>query len=159
MADLVFNIAKGRIIELALRVKNNDPANSALTLVALAQTGLEADSALVDYDDLAALLAGSSNEVTNTNYARKTITDTDLGSIVPDDTNDRRELTIPTQVWNPAPAAGDTWQAMVLCYDNDTTGGNDSNLVPLLKWDAGIVPDGVSFIEFAPIAPGIFRAT
>lgn len=159
MANIVFNIAKGRINELALRVKNNDPANSALVLVALAQTGLEADSVLVDYDDLGSLLAASTNEATNTNYARKIITDATLGTIAPDDTNDRFELTIPTQTWDPAPAAGDTWGAYVLCYDPDTTTGTDSSVVPLLKWDGGTVPDGSSVIEFAPIAPGIFRAT
>lgn len=30
MADLVFNIAKGRVVELFNRVDANDPANSAI---------------------------------------------------------------------------------------------------------------------------------
>ena len=33
MANIVFNIAKGRVVELYNRVENNDPANSALILV------------------------------------------------------------------------------------------------------------------------------
>ena len=56
MANIVFNIAKGRIVELYNRVKGNDPANAALILVPIETSGLESDATLVDKDDLAAVL-------------------------------------------------------------------------------------------------------
>jgi hypothetical protein len=40
----------------------------------LQQSGLEGDAALADYADVAALLAGTSDEATFTNYAVKTLT-------------------------------------------------------------------------------------
>ena len=48
MANIVFNIAKGRVVEFYNRVENNDPTNSALILVPIETTGLEADATLID---------------------------------------------------------------------------------------------------------------
>jgi len=59
MGQLAFNISKGRVVELHNRVDGNDPANSALILVVLAEAGLESDAVLQDYDTLSALLAAS----------------------------------------------------------------------------------------------------
>ena len=56
MSNIVFNIAKGRVVELYSRVKSNDPTDSALILVPLEASGLEADATLIDKDDLAAVL-------------------------------------------------------------------------------------------------------
>ena len=106
VANFTFNIAKGRVGEYYQRVDSNDPANSALIVVVLATSGLEFDSTLIDYDNLSLLLAGASNEVTNVNYARKTLTDADLGAATPDDTNDRFDYDIPDQTWTSV-AAGD----------------------------------------------------
>jgi hypothetical protein len=98
MANVVFNIAKGRIVELYNRVKNNDPANSALIVVPLETSGLEADATLIDKDDLAAVLSGTTNE--QTTMGRKTLTDSDLAALpAPDDTNDRYSLDLPDIVW------------------------------------------------------------
>lgn len=55
MADFVFNIAKGRVVEYYNRVKSNDPTNSALVLVAIDANG-DTDATMKDRDDLAALL-------------------------------------------------------------------------------------------------------
>ena len=54
MANIVFNIAKGRVAELYDRVKSNDPANSAIILVPIETSGLESDATLIDADTLAA---------------------------------------------------------------------------------------------------------
>jgi hypothetical protein len=43
MADFVFNIAKGRVTELANRVNLNDPANSAF-LIAILSAGAATDA-------------------------------------------------------------------------------------------------------------------
>lgn len=145
-----FNISKGRTHEFHRRVDNNDPANSALILVVLRSTGLEADSVLRDYDTLAAILAAANDEPTNAGYARKTLTDADLAAATIDDTNDRVILPFPTQTYV-AVAAGDAWRKLILCYDDDTTAGTDANIVPVTAYDllingAAIQPSGVNVV-------------
>lgn len=157
MADFVFNRAKGRVVELYNRVDSNDPANSALIILVLATSGLEADSVLIDKDDVAALVSGTTNEVTNTNYGRKTLTDSDLSAYAPDDTNDRVDLDIPDQTWT-AVAAGDGWSKLVVAYDSDTTGGADSAIIPLTAHDFVVTPDG-SDITAQIASAGFFRAS
>lgn len=157
MADLVFNIAKGRVAELYNRVDSNDPANSALIILILATSGIEADATLRDVDTVTALVAGTTNEVTNTGYARKVLTDADIVAFAPDDTNDRVDLDIPDQTWT-AVAAGDGWNDLVVAYDNDTTGGTDANIVPLTLHDFVLVPDG-SDVTAQIAAAGFYRAS
>lgn len=162
MANFVFNIAKGRVVELYNRVENNDPANSAFVVVVLKTTGLESDATLLDYDNLDLLLkrGGGSQvaEVTNSGYARKTLTDVDLASVpAPDDTNDRYDIDIPDLTWT-AVAAGDGWSKLLVCYDNDTTAGTDANIVPLTAHDFVVTPDG-SDITAQIAAAGFFRAS
>lgn len=155
MADFVHNIAKGRVVELYGRVDGNDPANSALIIVVIDANG-DTDATMKDRDDLSALLGGTANEVTNTNYARKTLTDSDLSAWAPDDTNDRVDLDIPDQTWT-AVAAGTAWTDMLVCYDGDTTGGADSNIVPMTNHDFAVTPDG-SDITAVIATAGFFRA-
>jgi hypothetical protein len=156
MADLVFNIAKGRVAELYNRVDSNDPANSALIIVAIDANG-DSDGTMRDRDDLGALLGGTANEVTNTNYARKTLTDSDIVAFAPDDTNDRVDLDISDQTWTGV-AAGTSWTDLLICYDSDTTGGADSAIIPLTLHDFAVTPDG-SDIVAQIAAAGFFRAS
>lgn len=157
MADFVFNVAKGRVVEYFNRVDGNDPANSALVVLVLATSGLESDATLKDKDTVADLVSGTTNEVTNTNYARKTLTDADITMPSPDDTNDRFDLDIADQTWS-AVAAGDGWSKIVIAYDSDTTGGTDSNIIPLTCHDFAVTPDG-SDITVQINAAGFFRAS
>ena len=157
MADQVFNIALGRVAELYNRVDLSDPTNAALIIVVLATSGIETDAVLKDKDDLAAVVAGTTNEVTNTNYARKVLTDADIVAFAPDDTNDRVDLDIPDQTWT-AVAAGDGWNDLLVCYDSDTTGGTDANIVPLTMHDFVVTPDG-SDITAQIAAAGFYRAS
>jgi hypothetical protein len=139
MANIVFNIAKGRVIELYNRVENNDPANSAIILVPIETTGLEADSVLIDADTLTAVLSGTTNE--QTTMGRKTLTDADLAALpAPDDTNDRYEVSLPTVTWTAA--SGNAISKILVCYDSDTTGGTDANTVPLTMFDFAQTPSG-----------------
>ena len=46
MANIVFNIAKGRVAELYGRVEGNDPSTSALILIPIETSGLESDATL-----------------------------------------------------------------------------------------------------------------
>ena len=157
MANQVFNIALGRVAELYNRVDLNDPANSALIIVILATAGIETDAVLKDKNDLADVLVGTTNEVTNTGYARKTLTDVDIGAFAPDDTNDRVDLDIPDPTWT-AVAAGDAWNDLLVCSDNDTTLGTDANIVPLTMHDFVVTPDG-SDITAQIAATGFYRAS
>jgi hypothetical protein len=157
MSDFVFNVAKGSVAGYYQRVKSNDPANSAFVVVVLATSGLESDATLMDKDDLAAVLSGATNEVTNSGYARKVLTDADLAAFSVDDTNDRVDLDIPDLVFTSI-AAGDGWSAILVCYDPDTTGGTDSSIIPLTKHAFVVSPDG-STITAQISASGFYRAS
>lgn len=139
MANITFNIAKGRIVELYNRVENNDPANSALVLVPIETSGLESDATLIDKDTLADLLSGATNE--QTTMGRKILTDADLAALpAPDDTNDRYDLALPTVTWSAA--GGNPISKIAVCYDSDTTGGTDANIIPLCMFDFAQTPSG-----------------
>lgn len=157
MANQVFNIALGRVAELYNRVDTNDPTNSALVILILATSGIESDATLKDVDTVTALVAGTTNEVTNSGYARKVLTDADIVAFAPDDANDRVDLDIPDQTWTGV-AAGDGWNDLVVAYDNDTTGGTDTNIVPLTMHDFVVTPDG-SDITAQIAAAGFYRAS
>jgi hypothetical protein len=156
MADLVFNIALGQVVGYYRRVDENDPANSALIVLVIDANG-DTDATMRDRDDIAALLGGTANEVTNTNYARKVLTDANLTAFAPDDANDRVDLDIPDQTWTGV-AAGDAWTDIIVAYDPDTTAGTDSTLVPLTLHDFAVTPDG-SDITAQVAAAGFFRAS
>lgn len=139
MANIVFNVAKGRVVEYYNRVENNDPTNAALILVPIETSGLEADATLIDADTLAAVLAGTTNE--QTTMGRKTLTDADLAALpAPDDTNDRYEVSLPTVTWTAA--TGNAISKILVCYDPDTTAGTDSNIIPLTMFDFAQTPSG-----------------
>ncbi|MGW4639567.1 hypothetical protein ACWEN6_13615 [Sphaerisporangium sp. NPDC004334] len=155
MANFPFNLALGRTAELYNRVKTGDPATSALLVVALAQTGLESDAVLRDKDTLADVLAGATNEVTNTGYGRKVLTAADLAALAPDDVNDRLDLDIPDQTWTSV-QAGDVWAKILICY-RPATGSPDSAILPLTCHDFPLVPDGTSIVAQIDSA-GFYRA-
>jgi hypothetical protein len=157
MADFVFNIAKGKIAEYAARVNANDPANSVLVILVLATSGIESDAVLKDKDDVAALVSGATNEVTNTNYARKVLDNTAGITVTVDDTNDWVDVDIADQTWT-AVAAGDGWSKLIVAYDSDSTGGADANIIPLTAHDFVVTPDG-SDITAQIATGGFFRAS
>lgn len=157
MANQTFNIGLGRTAELYNRVDSNDPANSALVIVVLATSGIETDAVLKDKETLAAVVAGATSEVTNTNYARKVLTDSDIVAFAADHTNNRVDLDFPDQTWT-AVASGDGWNDAIVCYDSDTTGGTDTNIVPLTMHDFVVTPDG-NDITLQVNAAGFFRAS
>ncbi len=157
MANFVFNIAKGRVAEYYNRVKTNDPTNAALIVVALATTGLESDATLKDMDTLAAVVAGATNEVTNTGYARITLIDSDLNAVAADDATDSMKLDFADLAFG-AITAGDGWSKLLICYDSDTTGGTDANIVPLTAHDITVVPDG-NTITIQIHASGFYEAS
>jgi hypothetical protein len=145
VANIVFNVAKGKVTELYNRVMANDPTNSALVLVVINANGAT-DATIKDYDTLALLIADALvAEVTNTGYARVVLHGGSTPALAalpsPDDTNDWFELSLPTVTWS-AVAAGDAWTDIVVCYDSDTTAGTDANIVPLTMFDFAQTPSG-----------------
>ena len=153
MADICFNIAKGRVAELYNRVDTNDPSNSALIIVPV-DVGATTDATIRDFDTLAAILAGGVTERTTGGWNRKTLTDSDLSAMTVDDGNDRMPLDLPDQTWTSVTSGAVT--DLIICYDSDTTGGTDSNIIPLTMHDFAITPDGSDVI--ATIAD-FFRAS
>lgn len=155
MADVVCNIAKGRAIELALRVDGNDPANSALLVIPI-DAGAATDDQLRDADTLSALLA-LVTERTSGGWNRKTLTDSSITiTTTPDDTNNRYDIDLPDQTWTAVSSGAVT--DVVIAYDSDTTAGTDANVVPIGVLDFAITPDG-SDVTLQFNAAGFFRAS
>ena len=156
MSDFVFNIAKGSVAEYYKRVDGSDPTNAVLVIVVIETA--TADATLIDLDTLALVLAdGGTAEVTNANYGRKVLDDTDLTAFSPDDANDRVDLDFADQTFS-AIGAGDAWTDLLVCYDSDSTGGNDTNIQPCTQHDFAATPDG-SDITAELNAAGFFRAS
>lgn len=156
MAVFPFNIAKGRAVELYLRVKTGDPATSSLLIVALAASGIESDDVLKDCDSLAAVLAGATNEASNSGYARKVLGAGDLAAYAPDYVNDRTDVDIPDQTYNSVQATGGAWAKVLVCY-RPLTGSPDSDIVPLTAHDFSIIPDGSNIVVQVD-SSGFYRA-
>jgi len=145
MADIVFNIAKGRVNSYAALAGTG---NAALILVPLEAADLEADATLEDYTTLAAVLA---NNTEQTDLGRKTIT---AATVTPDNVNDRQDADFADQTYTDAD--GDPIGAFLVCFDADTTGGTDANIVPLTKHDFSATPDGNDIVVGVN---GFFRAS
>lgn len=134
MANLVFNIALGKIKYYA----ELPAANDALIMVPLESTGLVADATMRDYDTLSDILAGASNE--QATAGRKTLASV---TVTVNDTNDRVDIDAADVTWTTP--TGNAIGAVVICYDPDTTAGDDTTLVPLTKHDVTWTPDGNAF--------------
>lgn len=155
MANFVFNISKGRVVEFYNRAENNDPTNSALILVPLSASGTEAQGQ--DLDDLAAVEADANfAERTTGSWVRKTLESAQLASLPsPDDTNNRYDVSVPSVTWT-TPAAGNNTTGLLVCYDSDTTAGTDSAILPCTHHDFAVTTDGNDVILNAGV---FFRAS
>lgn len=152
------NPAKGRVAELVQRVLDNDPANAAIVIVAL--QAAEADDTLRSYATLSAMLAQAGNtEATFTNYARVVYTDADAVTRVVDNVNDRVDCDFPDFTYTAAGGTVDnSLVKQIPCFDPDTTGGTDADLIPLTHHDFVQATNGGD-ITGQVDAAGFFRAT
>lgn len=140
LTTFTFNIAKGRAGEFYNRVDSNDPANSALVAMLIASTA--SDATIKDLDSFAAIESdGDTAEITNSGYARVVLTDSDLSALSIDDSNDRVDLDIPDLAFGTI-AAGTNPTNVIIGYDSDTTGGTDSNIIPISCHAYGVTPNG-----------------
>ena len=129
MTNQVFNIAKGAFAEKF----RDGAANGIVMLLKVAQ----ADAALLDHDDLAALLAAANTEAVFTNYARKTGL---TGTITVDDTNERVDVDIPDQTWTAAGnGANDTLVKLIVAYEEAAA---DATRIPLTHHGFALTTDG-----------------
>jgi hypothetical protein len=134
MADLIANIAKGQIAYYA----SLPAANDALILVLLKTSGLVSDATLRDYDTLSDVLAGASDEADFGTYTRKTLASV---TVTVDDSGDVVNLDAADPSAYTATGASQAISKAVICYDGDTTGGTDANIVPLAYLDCVVTFD------------------
>ena len=130
MPDGVFNIAKGAAAELA---RDHSAAFGVLLLKAS-----EAETALVDHEDVAALLAAAGNtEADFTNYARKTGV-----TVTPavDHANDRVDVDAPDQTW--VSAGGASNNALVKLIVFVEISASDAGRIPVTHHDFVATTDG-----------------
>lgn len=154
MANQVHNIALGQVVSYYRRVDENDPSTAELYVIAWSAS--DTDDAIKDADTVAAIEAlASTAEATNSGYARKVLTDTDLTAFAPDDANNRVDLDIPDQTWT-AVAAGSNWTDIGIAYG--LNGGADSAKIPLTWHDFVVTPSGTD-ITVQIAAAGFFRAS
>lgn len=157
MADFVFNVAKGRVAELVHRVENSDPTNAVLAVVAINTSAT--DDTLGDLDTLAAVLAnGDTAEVANTGYSRIVLDQDDTAALSPDDSNNRMDIDLADFEWGAITDDDVDWTDIIICYDPDSTGGDDSAIIPLCQYDFAITIDGSS-VTTQLNAAGFFRAS
>lgn len=158
MADSVCNISKGRAAEFYNRVDTNDPAASELVVGLLASTGLESHVTLKRLDTFTALVAGTTNESTNTGYAKKVLSDADLVAFAPDDGNDRVDLDIPDQTWTGLVNDGTGAIGMAVIGYDPVGSQTMSDIIPMTLHDFALTPDG-SDVTMQINAAGFFRAS
>lgn len=137
MANVVFNVARGRARQLVL-----DGADLIVVLLKTAQ----ADDSLRDHDTLAALLSsggGSDNVEANfTNYERKVVSNGSVTNTVDDTANDA-DLDIPDQTWAAAGGGTDnTLAKAIVCID----GASDAARIPVTAHDFTPTTDGSDLI-------------
>jgi len=158
MANVMFNVSKGRSTEFFNRVNANDPANAALVWVPINTTAT--DATLIDLDTLALVIAdANTSEATAGGWARQTLTDADVAAIstMLSDANDRYELTHADLDFGTI-ASGNDVTDLVLCYDSDTTAGDDTNIVPIAIFDFAITADDTN-VTATVGAGGVIQAT
>lgn len=153
MANLVTDIALGRAVGYHERVNDSDPVYCSLVLVVLA-AGHENDAALRQYATLYEMLVDPNFEVTNTGYSRIVLDYYDLDPASVNNSTHRTTLPLGNQTFSSI-SAGDSWSKLVICYDDDSGGGDDTNIIPVAFYDlrisnAAIVPNGNDIIIAAP---------
>ena len=153
MANVVFNIAKGRIVEYYNRVKSNDPSTSALVITPIETSGLEADSALIDSDNVTEVVDGTTNK--QTTMGEKVLTDADLAALpAPNDGSDYYEVSLPTVIWTAA--SGNAISKLLVAYRPNTGAASDTTDIPLTLFDFAVTPSGTDI----QMTTGVFfRAT
>ena len=127
MASVLFNIAKGALVE-----KFRDGSANGIVILLEA---VESDSAIIKHDNVDAMLTAAGNtEATATGYARKTGV---VGTIDINDVLDATEVNFPDQIWTAV--SGNDIVALIVAYEESAS---DTGRIPLVKHDFAITVDG-----------------
>jgi hypothetical protein len=161
MADFAFNRSKGRTVQFAELILGAASPYTNAAFIASLWNITATDATEIDLDDFAAIEAQGTNAEltsgTNANYARKTLDETGDGlTVTYDDTNDRVDIDVNDQTWT-ALGAGTAITDFIMGFDNDTTAGTDSNILPVSQHDFVVTPDG-SDVTAQIATAGFYRA-
>jgi hypothetical protein len=144
MADVVFNVAKGKVAEKVA----DTPGNLGMLLLKV----VEADATLKDRTTLADILGAANTEANFTNYARKTGI---VGTVTIDQANDRTDVDAPDQLFAAAGGGTNNNLVKVIIYYEEAAA--DGTRIPLTAHDFVVTTDGTDLtVQFA--AAGFFRA-
>ena len=154
MADVIFNVAKGRGVQLAKNVDDNDPVAAVLRVFAIVTT--DTDDVVRAANTMAEVWAlANTLEATNVGYANIACDDTQI-TITLDDTNDLHDAILLDQTFT-AVDAGDNWTDLIVGYDADGT-DTDANTIPLSLHDFVVNPNSGDIVADFPVI-GFFRAS
>jgi hypothetical protein len=149
MAAITFNKSLGASAYYA----GLPAASDSLIAVLLASAGLVSDATLRDYDDLAAILAGASDEATFTGYSRQTLTNV---TVTVDDTNNRVDIDCDDPSWSPTTA--EALGKIVICY-KPSSSAVDSDCIPLFADDFVLTTPTSGSVTYQVASGGFLRAS
>jgi hypothetical protein len=144
MGNVIFNVSKGNASYWATL----PAATDSIIVVPLEASGLVADATMVDYDTLAAVLAGASNE--QETMGRKTLTDV---TVTVNDTDDRVEIDAANPSWTST--AGNATGALLFAY-KPASDSTDDAIIPLSVHTWAYTPDGNN-VEATLDSSGFYR--
>ena len=154
MTDAVFNVAKGRGVQLAKNVKDNNPVAAVLRVFAVVST--DTDATFADADTMTAVWAlANTLEATNGNYDNISCDDTQI-TIDLDDTGNVHDAILADQTFT-SMLTGDDWTHLIVAYDADGT-DTDGTTIPLTVHAFVVSPNGGNIVADFP-ATGFFRAS
>jgi hypothetical protein len=163
MADLVFNIAKGRVTQFAELIEGNAaPYVNAQFVLTLWRRGASGDATLKDYTTVAALEADANAAElvsgVNANYVEKLVNEAGV-VVFYDNTNEWVDVDIPDQTWTALGAGGTAITDLLIAFDNDSTSGTvrDAAVVPCTFHGFPVTPDG-SDVTAQIATAGFYRA-
>ena len=153
MANYVFNIAKGRMVEFQNRVDQNDPTNAIFIAVPLSASGTEAQGQ--DLDDLAAVLADPNfTELTTAEWARISFVDTAVPAIAVDDPGNLFGMDLDNVAFGVVNSGGPS-TGILICYDSDSGAGTDANIIPISHHDFVATGVGTTITATIPVGGAV----
>ena len=154
MTDAVFNVAKGRGVQLAKNVEDNDPVAAVLRVFAVVST--DTDATFIDADTMTSVWAlGNTLEATNSGYDNISCDETQI-TINLDDTGDLQDVILLDQTFTSI-LTGDDWTHLIVAYDLDGT-DTDTTTIPLSLHAFIVSPNGGNIVADFPTT-GFFRAS
>ena len=149
--NVIFNVAKGRIRTLA-----ELSGTAALQLVLIQATGLEGDATLVDYETLAAVLAGTNAEADFTNYARQTLTTV---AVTVDHAVDEMQIACDDVTFTDAGGTTDnTMGKALIVHVPDPATSTDAEIIPMGAFSYDGATDGSTISLTMPAEGPMYAA-